>query len=239
MDCLKRRAPGRLTLWIAAAAILGGCTSMRSTDTARAAQEQLLISNAVDQALNKIPFGDLSGRAVFLDPQYMDNAVDKGYIIGSMRERLLTNGAKLVASADDADVVMEVRSGGVGTDTSRSFVGMPQVALPGPLPVELPEIRLWSKDTQSAIAKLGVVAYDAESKSMLGRGGKVLARSSDSGVTFLGVGPWYKGSIRDEVRVATKDDDAAEEAVEEDYRTARAGVVGGVRTAQGAASPTR
>lgn len=217
-------------LAVAAAALGFGCTSMRTSDTARTGQEQLLISNAVDQALNKVPFGDLSGQAVFLDQKYMENAVDKGYVIASMRERLMTSGATLVDSAEDADVVMEVRSGGIGTDNSRSFVGVPKVALPGPIPFEMPEIRFWSKDSQTGIAKIGVVAYDANSKQMLGRGGKVIAKSEDVGTTFLGVGPWYKGSIRDEVKLATRDDKKAEAAIEEEYTTARGPI--GVRTAE-------
>ena len=208
-----------------------GCTSMRTSDTARSGQEQLLISNAVDQALTKIPFSDLSDQAVFLDAQYMEGAVDQGYIIASMRERLMSNGATLVDSADGADIVMEVRSGGVGTDNSRSFIGIPQLSVPGPLPVEVPEIRFWSRDSQTGIAKIGVVAYDADSRELLGRGGKVIAKSEDTGVTFLGVGPWYKGSIRDEVKIATRDDEEAEELLADEYTASQRSPVG-VRTAE-------
>lgn len=175
---------------------------MRSSDTARTGKEQLLISNAIDQSLAKVEFNSLSGQKVFLDQQYLD-CVDKGYLVSSIRERLLHAGASMVDKADDSDVVLEVRSGGVGTDNTDSFVGLPKLAVPGPLPLSFPEIRLWSKEKQQGVAKLGIVAYDAKSKALWGHGGKVLSQSDDTGYTVFGVGPFYRGSIREEVSVAT------------------------------------
>ena len=41
------------------------------TDTQRTATEQLLISNAVDQAVSHLDFRKLSGQPVYLDAQYL------------------------------------------------------------------------------------------------------------------------------------------------------------------------
>lgn len=175
---------------------------MRSSDTARTAKEQLLISNAVDQSLSKVEFASLAGQKVYLDQQYLD-CVDKGYVVASIRERLLHSGAEVLDKPDEAAVVLEVRSGGVGTNNIDSFVGLPKLSVPGPLPLAFPEIRLWSKESQTGVAKLGIVAYDAKSKALWGHGGKVLSESNDTGYTVLGVGPFYNGTIREELEVGT------------------------------------
>ena len=92
-----------------------GCTTATTTNTARTSTEQLLISNAVDRALDKVDFTPFSGRAVYLEEKYID-CVDKNYVIASLRHRLLASGATLVA-ADAAELIVEARSGGVGTAT--------------------------------------------------------------------------------------------------------------------------
>jgi len=175
-----------------------GCTTTKSSNTSRTAKEQLLISNSIDQALNKVDFSAFNGAKVFIDDKYLE-CVDKNYLVGSVRHRTLRSGAQLVEKADAADVILEVRSGGVGTNSSDMFVGVPEVSLPVPLPISLPEIRLMSKQEQSGIAKIGIVAYDAKTRRMLGDGGMTLARSDDKNWYFLGMGPYQNGSVREEV----------------------------------------
>ena len=94
---------------------------------------------------------------------------------------------------------MEVRSGGVGTNTSDMFVGSPALAVPGPFPISLPEVRLLSKQAQMGIAKIGIVAYDAKTREMLGDGGMTMAQSDDSNWYVFGVGPYQKGTVRHEI----------------------------------------
>lgn len=160
--------------------------------------EQLLISNAVDQSLNRVDFKPLADRKVFLDTSFVD-CVDKNYIIAATRDRVLNADAKLVAKAEEADVIVELRAGAVGTDLSETYLGVPEVALPGPIPVAIPQIKLWSKSTQTGTAKIGLVAYEADSRQMLGQGGTTLARSDDSNSFFFGIGPYQSGSVRTEV----------------------------------------
>ena len=117
-----------------------GCTTTATSNTARTAKEQLLISNSVDQALETTDFTPLARRKVFLEEKYLDS-VDQKYIVGSIRHHVFRAGAALVDKAEDADVILEVRSGAVGTESNTSFLGMPAISLPGPLPVSLPEVR--------------------------------------------------------------------------------------------------
>jgi hypothetical protein len=179
-----------------AVAALIGCTSTKTTNTARTAREQLLVSNAIDQSLAKIDFSALHGTKVFVEDKYLE-CVDKGYLIGSIRHRAMTNGALVVPKAEDADIVLELRSGAVGTDSADSFVGTPEIALPGMLTV--PEMRLISRNRQSAMAKIGLVAYDAKTRELLGAGGVSSSMSHDNNWFVMGVGPYQQGEIKSEI----------------------------------------
>ena len=177
-----------------------GCTTVHRSNTPRTGVEQLLISNAIDQSLDKIDFAAFTGVPVYLEEKYVD-CVDKAYLLGSIRHRLAVAGAHIVPAVEKADVLLEVRSGGVGTDGSDSFVGLPEITLPGML--TLPEVRLMNRSTQNGTAKIGLVAYDARTMEVLGEGGVTLARSDDSNWFFMGVGPYRQGSISKEVKRAT------------------------------------
>lgn len=187
-------------LAVAVAATLAGCTSTKTTHTARTAREQLLVSNAIDQSLAKIDFSALQGSKVFVDDKYLD-CVDKGYLIGSLRHRAMTNGALVVAKAEDADVVLELRSGAIGTDSADSFIGTPEIALPGMLTV--PEMRLITRNKQSALAKIGLVAYDAKTHELLGAGGVSSSMSRDNNWFVMGVGPYQQGEVKNEIANTT------------------------------------
>lgn len=179
-----------------------GCSTMKSSNTARTATEQLLISNSVDDALAKVDFRPFAGRKVYLEEKYIDS-VDKNYIIASLRHQLLHAGSRLVAKPDEAELIVEARAGAVGTDMKETFVGVPQIAVPGPFPINLPEVRLVSRSSQVGTAKIGLVAYDAATKRAIGTGGLALSQSDTNNWYVLGVGPFQNGSIRSEVASQT------------------------------------
>ena len=178
------------------AVVCSGCATSRTSSTARTGAEQMLISGAVDRALDKFNFSDFQNQAVFLDDKYLD-AVDKGYVIGSLRHRLLAAGARLAPAADQADILLEVRSGGIGTDEQDSYIGTPNLAVPG-MPLELPEIRVVNRSTQYGTANIALVALDAKTGAALGGGGQALARSDNDHWSVFGLGPFRRGSaVRD------------------------------------------
>ena len=181
------------------AALVGfciGCTTTKQSNTARTATEQLLISNAVDQSLNKIDFAPLAGSTVFLEEKYID-CVDKGYIVASIRHKLLQAHATLATKVEEADAVMEIRSGGVGTDVTSSYLGVPGFTMPGM--IGIPDIKIINRDAQKAVAKLGIVVYDVKTKRELGDGGTSLAKSDENNTYVMGFGPHQSGSLRYEV----------------------------------------
>ena len=178
-----------------------GCASTSTSNTARTAKEQLLLSDAVEQSLSKVDFRPLQGQRVFVDEKYLE-CVDKPYIVGSVRHNVMRSGAFLMDKAEDADVIMELRSGGVGTDTSEAFVGTPEIALPGML--SIPEIRLAERRNQLGYAKIGMLLYDAKSRQVLGDGGVAMARSDDNNWFLFGMGPVQSGSLKKNVANANR-----------------------------------
>lgn len=183
--------------------ISAGCSTIKTSNTARTGTEQLLISNAVDQTLDKVNFTGFHGRRVFLDTAYLDG-VDKSYVIASIRHRLLKYGATLSGAAGDAEIVLEPRSGGIGTDNAETFYGVPEIVVPGL--VTIPELKMATRNSQKGTAKLAFVAYDAKSKDILGDGGTSIAIADQNDWSVLGIGPFRNGSVKQELTTATSDD---------------------------------
>lgn len=183
-------------LMLAAVMNLCGCASTATSNTARTAKEQMLLSNAVDQSLDKVDFTPLYRQKVLVEEKFLE-CVDKPYVVGSVRHRVMRAGGILVSDAEQAEVVMELRSGGVGTDTAESYVGTPEIALPGMLTI--PEIRLAERKTQYGYSKIGMVIYDKSSGKVLGDGGMSMAQADDNNWYVFGVGPFQNGSLKGDV----------------------------------------
>lgn len=175
------------------------------TDTQRAASEMVLVSQAIDSAVVQLDFTALNGKKVFLDTQYLDGTVDKGYLISSLRQQLLAQGALLMESREKATYVVEPRTGGVGTDRASLLIGTPAVTLPSitAIPItSIPEIALMKKTDQKGIAKLAVFAYNRETGRALWQSGLVEANSTLKDTWVFGAGPFSRGSIRKRTELA-------------------------------------
>ena len=185
-----------LTTFVSAALVATGCATTSSSNTARTASEQLLISSAIDNAFSNVQFDEFAGHRVFIDPKYLQS-VDKEYVIGSLRHRVLAGGGALSTDVADCDFVLEPRSGGIGTDKQESYIGIPALGVPG-LPIELPEIKLASKDTQIGTAKIGLVCYDSKTGRSVGQGGASTAVTHSSDTYVMGIGPFRSGEVVDQ-----------------------------------------
>lgn len=183
-----------------------GCGTTRMTDTTRAASEMLLVSAAVDNAIAQIDCSPLTGRSVFLDVQYLDGTVDKGYVISSLRQHLLAHGVKLQEERKTSDIIVEARSGAVGTDrSSLLLLGTPAMSVPVVVtgqPSQIPEIALIKKTDMKGVAKLAVFAYERKTGEALWQSGLVDARSTLKDLWLLGAGPFSSGSIRRRTELA-------------------------------------
>ena len=185
-----------------------GCGTTRMTDTQRTATEQLLISNAVDQAVEQIDFHPLAGKPVYFDAQYLDGTVDKGYLVSSLRQSMMAHGCLLQEDRTKATYVIEVRAGAVGTDRHSLLVGVPQMTVPTFVPgqpSQIPEIPLAKKTDEQGVAKIAVFAYNRVTGSRVWQSGMVEAGSDAKDLWVAGLGPFRKGSIVQGTELAGED----------------------------------
>jgi hypothetical protein len=183
---------------------VGGCTTERETSPARTATEQLLISAAADRAAQSLALQIPHGAKVFVDDAYFEGT-DSKYAIGALRDRLLTQGAHLVADRPNADVVVELRSGALSIDEDETLIGIPQIDLPIPLAgtLGLPEVALFKRDERKGVAKFAASAYDAKDGQLTDTSKPEYGYSEETKWVFLLFFSW------------TTSDVVPEEAVEE------------------------
>jgi len=179
---------------------LGGCGLTRSTDTVRTATEQLLISDAIDRAVQSINLQTLAGRTIFLDDSKLGTAVDKDYYVSTLRQQLLANGCELRDKREDADFIVEARAGAIGTDRNDLLFGIPsmnvpQIPLVQPVPAAIPEIPIAKRKDQRGVAKIAVFAYHRATGTPVWQSGIVRQESSANDVWILGAGPFQRGTI--------------------------------------------
>jgi hypothetical protein len=198
--------------WVLLLGVVGGllgsagCGTTRFTDTSRTATEQLLVSSAVDDVVSQMDFQVLAGKKVYFDPQYLESANDKGYIISSVRQQLLAQGCLLVEKKEDAGYVVEARCGAVGTDRHDLLFGIPQMNLPTVPPWQpisaIPEIPFAKKTEQKGVAKLAVFAYNRSSGKAVSQSGILQTDSNSKDFWVLGAGPFRSGTIRKNLQFA-------------------------------------
>lgn len=188
-----------------------GCSSMKESFTARTGIEQLLISSATDKALDKVDFRPIAQAKVFVETKYLD-CTDKNYVIVGLHQRLMKQGCTLVDKVEDAQVVVEVASGGVGTDGTEMYVGSPDIPLPPPSPISIPKVPLVRRTRSIGTAKLAVVAYDATTKVAVINAGYSLARTDHRTWSVMGAGGYNSGSVHDELTRSTGDIDSYSQA---------------------------
>ena len=183
----------------------------------RVATEQLLLSDAVDEAVNQIDFSHFRGQRCYLDTSYLKQNQKTGiinteYVVSSLRQQVVTAGALLQERRADADIVIEPRVGALGTDGHEIVYGVPQggsiagaaTALSGsPLALPaIPEIAFGKNDSQSGIAKLSVFAYDQVTRQPLWQSGIAKAETTSNNTWVLGAGPFQKGTVYEGLRFA-------------------------------------
>jgi hypothetical protein len=194
----SRTPPGRTAILLALIVGVSGCGTTRVTDTSRTATEQLLISQAVDEAVSDIDFRILDGKKVYFDPQFIDKSVDGGYVVSSLRQQLLAHGALLQEDRAKATVVVEARAGSIGTDRQDVLIGVPQMTLPAVypgVPSMIPEIPVAKKTNQRGVAKIAVFAYNRLTGRPVWQSGTVLTDADSRDTWVLGAGPFRRGTL--------------------------------------------
>ncbi len=170
---------------------LSGCVSRTFTNTQRAAIEQLLLSGAVDNALEKLDIPQVADKKVYLDFTNL-KCYDIEYVKSAVRARFAQMNAQLVNDTNQADYTAEIASGALGTEYKSFLFGIPAIPVPG-MSTPLPELALARSVEQSGIAKLLVSIY-ADGKGIVSGHyyGKVERRE-----TFV---LWMRSQPKDDIR---------------------------------------
>ena len=180
-------------------ALISGCGTTRMSDTLRTGTEQILLSAAIDRSISEMDFSILAGKDIFFDPQYLKGVSDEGYIVSSIRQKLLAEGVFLKATRDEATYVVEARAGAVGTNRQDVLLGIPQTSIPSGLavgaPSVIPEIPLAKKTHQKGVAKLAVFAYNQNTGQALWQSGASPITADARDTWIFGTGPYQRGSI--------------------------------------------
>ncbi len=191
---------GLITAALALLLTICGCGTTKVSGTARTATEQLLLTNAWDDALRQVDFRPLAGVPVYLDAQYLEGSLDKGWLVSSVRQALLAQGVLLRAKPEQAQWIVEARVGVYGTNNYDWLFGVQQTTIPATITGmpsgTIPEIPLAKKSNQQGVVKLALYAYDRASGQVTWNSGTMLSSSDAKDVYIGGIGPIQSGSIR-------------------------------------------
>lgn len=201
-----------LLLWVSLL-FFGGC----GTTAQRGAMDQLLVSDAVDQAIARIDFSPLKSRKVYLNTEYIKNVkqlgfVNSEYVISALRHRVITSGCLLQEKQEDAEIILEPRVGTLGSDEYNITYGLPRSetasslatlasSSPVSLPV-LPELALSKSEYRQGVAKVNVFAYRRDDQTAVWQSGVARSTSTSRDLWILGAGPIQSGTVYDGTRFA-------------------------------------
>lgn len=142
---------------------LGGCSTTRQTHPARTANEELLISAAMQRAVTKIHPKVPKGTKIYLSTRNFSADYDKKYAIGAIQTQLLNDGYRLVSQRSKANTIATIRSGALSINKeSQLWLGIPSITLPVPFsgPLKTPALNLLKSTKRTGIAEIGLTFYD-------------------------------------------------------------------------------
>jgi hypothetical protein len=191
-----------------------GCGGTRMSDSRRTATEQLLLSAAVDQAINNIDVSWFAGKDVYFEDKYLDVAGsplttskdDPSYVASELRQHLLAAGCNLKSVRDEADYVVEARAGAIGTDRSDLMFGSPAMNVPfagsGSSLAQTPEFAIAKSTNQQGVAKIALFAYNRRTGQAAWQSGFDPVRTTSKDTWVMGAGPFQRGTIYDGTKFA-------------------------------------
>ena len=191
---------------------LTGCATIRVTDPPRTADEQFLVTTAASKAVAKLSMTALRDRKVWVDSAYF-NAPEQPFVVGELRSRLLLGGVRLVPERKDAQIILEVRSGGVGINRKEFLLGLSSLPLLGlsglggsnnssvagsaasSLPLTTPELAIFKHTEQRGFATIAFVAYWIDTGEVVTSSGPFVGQTNRNDTWFFGFGPETNGNI--------------------------------------------
>lgn len=209
-----RRGPLGLSRCLLCLLLVAGVTGWSGCGTTKTLNgtEQLLLSDAVDNAIGRIDFTPLRDQKVFFETKFIKDYkgigfVNADYVISALRQQMVASGLQLQEKADTADFVIEGRVGALGSDAHDVIYGIPASSILSdaakaaaafgqapPVP-GIPELAVAKRSSQVAAAKIAVFAYEAESKERVWQSGTMISKADERNMWILGVGPFQQGTL--------------------------------------------
>lgn len=199
----RRFGKGLAIFLLAVLPMLGGCATVRTTDPPRTATEQFLISQASIQAVQQLSTTALRDREVYIETGYFDS-IDQPFVVGELRTHLLLNGVRLARHREESQIVLEIRTGGIGIDRYDYLLGIPPIFIPasaaeGDLSdggtIITPELAVVKSVRQRGFASVAFVAYWRDSGEVVASSGPYVGRTEREDWWFFGVGPRTTGDV--------------------------------------------
>jgi hypothetical protein len=191
---------------------LSGCGTIRVTDPAETADQQFLESEATRLAIQSISMAQLRDRKVFVDTTYLSTVRENSdalsfrqvpqqylFLIAELRAKLLLGGARLMEHREDAEVIVEPRTGGIGVNHYEMLLGLASITIPtegvASVPLQTPELGILKTTKQFGFASVAIIAYWRDTGELVGNAGPFVGRTNRSDYWILGFGPRTVGNI--------------------------------------------
>jgi len=204
--------------------LCGGCATVRVTDPEYTATQQFLENVASEQAVAQLSMNGLRDQLVFVDSSYLfpplqhpieqqlliEPSFEHAFLLGELRARLLTQGVRLTSDRNEATVILEVRSAGVGVDDYEYLFGLSAAAVSsvgGTLGSAATagassgtsligtQIAILQQTKLKGYASVAIVAYRAKTGELVATSGPFVGRTHREDFWILGFGPHTVGNI--------------------------------------------
>jgi hypothetical protein len=189
-----------------------GCATIRVTDPVETADQLYLESEATRLAVARISADQLRDRKVFVDTTYLstlrENTADLSFrqvpqqflfLVADLRSKLLLSGARMVDKREDAEIVVEARSGGISVNREDYLLGLASITIPSEgvasIPFTTPELALVKSTKQFGYASVAIVAYWRDTGEVVSTSGPFVGRTARKDYWIFGFALTPVGNI--------------------------------------------
>jgi hypothetical protein len=163
---------------LALALLIAGCSTTRESYPGRTATEQMLVSEAAEDAARQLVVRIPENRRCFLDTTNFEG-VDARYAVSAIRQKLMEQGLAIVEDRQSSDTIIEVRAGALSIDSHGRTILLPTLPVGSLVPQTFLPLTFnqWSKKVDEGIAKISAFAYDRASGRLISVSETVVGRS--------------------------------------------------------------
>jgi len=190
----------------------GGCSTIRITDPYQTATQLFLESEATRRAVQQINVSHMRDRKVFVDTTYLSTVRENSdvlsfkqtpqpylFLIAELRAKLLLGGARLVEKREEAEIVVEARTGGISVDHEEMLLGLASITVPtevvATVPFTTPELAVFKSTKQFGFASVAIVAYWRDTGEVQSSSGPFVGRTNREDYWLLGMSIGTLGNI--------------------------------------------